>query len=298
MEHIGIVTVLYNSLAVLPDFFRSLNEQAYRDFTLYVVDNASPDDSFGQARALADTVDFRTVFIRNTINSGIAQGNNIGIYAARQDGCEWMLLSNNDTVWSPDTLALLVEKAGACRAQITVPKILCHDTGKTWYAGGSWNRLRGGTMHHKADQVNAPSVTEYAPSCCMLIRRSVFDRIGVMDERFFIYYDDSDFVRRAYGAGISIWYIPHAVISHKEGSSTGAVSPTAQYWLCRNLLLFTGKHESALYWNYVLAVNLLILLLKRPFTFRWKEWLAAWQGIRDGVIDCRKNRWGTTAEKA
>ena len=134
MGEIGIITVLYSSSAVLPDFFRSLDRQTLRGFTLYVVDNASPDDSFELSGHLAGSVGFTTVFLKNTTNVGIARGNNTGIAAARRDGCEWILLSNNDTVWEPDTLKILREEVYRCGAEIAVPRILQQNTGNTWYA--------------------------------------------------------------------------------------------------------------------------------------------------------------------
>ena len=297
---VGIVTVLYNSSSVLPDFFRSLDGQACSDFTLYVVDNASPDDSLKQARRLATTVSFQTVFIENPCNGGIAQGNNLGIMAARQHGCEWILLSNNDTVWQPDTLKTMLKEADRCDAELAVPKIKVYGSNRNWYAGGRWNRWRGGTKHlfQEKPQDLKSRVVEYAPTCCMMIRSTVFDRIGRMDERFFLYYDDSDFIRRAVDEDIKAWYIPQAEISHKESVSTGAVSPLAQYWLSRNVLLFTHKHHSKVYWHYVLAVNLLILFTKRGLTFGSAEWQASWRGMCDGIRACRKIRPEPILKKA
>lgn len=297
MQQIALITVLYNSVSVLPDFFRSLDCQTCRDFTLYVVDNASPDNSLQTARQLAETVRFQTVFIANNRNGGIAQGNNLGIRQALADGCGWILLSNNDTVWPPDTLAALHGHACRYDAGIIVPRILNPD-GSVWYAGGRWNRLRGGTRHLRNDRAGLPAVTEYAPSCCMLIHRSVIERVGTMDERFFIYYDDSDFVCRAGRAGIPVWYTPQVSIVHKEGTSTGAVSPLAQYWLSRNLLLFTHKHHSKAYWRYVLAVNLAILFTRRRAAFGLAEWQASRQGLRDGIRACRGKQPEPTLEQA
>jgi GT2 family glycosyltransferase len=286
---VGIVTVLYNSASVLPDFFRSLDEQTYRDFTLHIVDNASPDNSLELARKLSVTVSFPTVFIENQQNSGIAQGNNLGIRAARKNGCNWILLSNNDTVWQPNTLAMLLNEAETTDYQIIVPKILYPD-GRIWYAGGRRNRLRGGTTHFKHERILTPRPVKYAPSCCMLIHSTIFDRIGTMDERFFLYYDDTDFVRRAANECIDVLYLPQAVIKHKESSSVGAVSPITQYWLSRNLLFFTQLHHSIYNWYYILLVNMALLFTKRLLTFQCSEWWASWCGTRDGIRLFRKNR--------
>lgn len=298
MTTTAVVTVLYNSRDVLIDFFQSLDRQTNRDFTLYVVDNASPDDSLEQARELAKIVSFSTVFIENPQNTGIAHGNNLGIRTAQKDGCRWILLSNNDTVWQPDTLARLREQAERAGWEIIAPKIRYAGSERIWYAGGHWNRWRGGTTHIKNERIRTARPVEYASSCCMLIHNTVFERIGGMDERFFLYYDDSDFVRRATGAGIPVGYVPQAVIAHKEGASTGAVSPTAQYWLSRNLLLFTQKHESKLDWFRVLVIHLAILCTKRLFTFAPATWQAAWRGTCDGIRLCREKQAETILEQA
>lgn len=295
MNKIAIITVLYNSASVLPDFFRSLDRQTCRGFTLYAVDNASPDDSAERAQELASQVSFPVEPIRSETNAGIAAGNNLGIRAALADGCQWIVLANNDTVWEPDALEKLLAGAEQHGASLAVPKITIHGQDRIWYAGGRWNRWRGGTRHDRYGKKDSPDDdisrrTEYAPSCCMLIRGDLFDRVGMMDERFFLYYDDADFVRRAAEIGTELWYIPQSRVSHKESVSTGGVSPLAQYWLSRNLLLFTGKHHSRAYVYYVLCVNLLILFTKRAFLFDRRQWTASRNGLRDGMRLCRADR--------
>lgn len=290
---VGIVTVLYNSTLVLSDFFQSLDAQTCCHFTLYVVNNASPDDSLEQARRLALTASFPTIFIENPHNGGIAQGNNLGIRAARKDGCNYILLSNNDTVWCPETFSMLLKSAETTDYQIIVPKILCHDSDKIWYAGGAWNRLRGGSAHFKHSRIRSPRPIAYAPSCCMLIHSTVFDRIGTMDERFFLYYDDTDFVRRAQNKGILILYNPYVTITHREGSSTRDISQTSHYWLCRNLLIFTRKHESKLYLYYITSITFFILFILRAFTFPRIAMQASRRGFLDGMRGCTNSSFSS-----
>lgn len=296
MTQIGIVTVLYNSAPVLQDFFASLQSQNTHEFVLYIVDNHSPDDSLELARKLSATVSFSTVFIEKPENTGIACGNNLGIRAARRDGCRWILLANNDTIWRRDTLDRLLESAETTGYQIVVPKILHHPTGRIWYAGGRWNRLRGGTIHFTHERLDT-CLVEYAPSCCMLIHNTLFDLIGEMDEQFFLYYDDSDFILRAAKSHINILYTPKAIIEHKESSSAGTASPSTQYWLSRNLLIFTEKYYSIYYLYYVILVNMAVLFSKRLFTFDRAQWWAAWRGIRDGIRLCREKQTEKRPEK-
>ena len=95
MNKIGIVTVLYNSESVLDDFFRTLNEQTYRDFSLYVVDNCSTDAGVERALELSKHCFFKTTIIAESENWGVAKGNNIGIRQALADGCQYILLAIN-----------------------------------------------------------------------------------------------------------------------------------------------------------------------------------------------------------
>ena len=92
----------------MPEFFETLGTQRYTNFILYIVDNKSPDDSLAVARKLCASARFETVVIENEENYGVAKGNNIGIKAALRDGCDRVLLSNNDIVLVPDTIECLV----------------------------------------------------------------------------------------------------------------------------------------------------------------------------------------------
>lgn len=288
-ETVGIVTVLYNSQAVLSDFFGSLNRQTFRSFTLYAIDNCSPDGSVQWIKENTERMDFPVILLSNSENGGVAQGNNIGIRAAMGAGHPWILLSNNDTVLEPDTLERLLSGTRAAHANISVPKILIQDTNRIWFAGGYMDRLRGGTKHTgygKTDckEFDTPGFVEYAPSCFMLIHRSVFDKTGCMDERFFIYYDDTDFITRARLHGIRPYYLPDSRLYHKESCSTGGISPLAQYWLSRNLVLYSRKHCPGNRLARILSVNLLILFCIRTFTFTTSQWRACWKGYKDGLV--------------
>ena len=101
---IGVVTVTYNSEPVLEEFFDSLTAQTHKRFVLYVVDNASKDQTLEITRRRTD---LSVILIANAENLGVAKGNNQGILAAVNDGCECVLLLNNDTVFHADIIAQL-----------------------------------------------------------------------------------------------------------------------------------------------------------------------------------------------
>src|SRR6185369_1902431 len=102
---VGAVTVTYNSSAVLNDFLSSFLHQSYQDLRLYIVDNASTDDTLTQVARVASP---GICVIANAENVGIATGNNQGIHAALEDGCDSILLMNNDTAFGPDLVGKLV----------------------------------------------------------------------------------------------------------------------------------------------------------------------------------------------
>src|SRR5579862_9142466 len=134
MHTIGIVTVTYNSGLVIDDFLRSLLAQTYRDFILYIVDNASSDRTLSLVNGYNDP---RICIIANSGNLGIAKANNQGITLALSAGCNYVLLVNNDTEFGPALLATLVTGMETHAADMTAPKILFHhDQEVIWSAGG------------------------------------------------------------------------------------------------------------------------------------------------------------------
>lgn len=286
---IGIVTVLYNSGGVLEEFFQTLDNQTYRDFVLYVIDNKSPDNSLICAKKLVETVSFPCVIIQNEENYGIAKGNNIGIKTALKDGCNWVLLSNNDVVLLPTTLEFLYYGLKKVGGNIAVPKIYFHSLDKTiWAAGGYYRKWKGGTGHfgfREKDQGQYDVVrqVEYAPTCFMLINKTVFERVGYMDEWYFVYYDDTDFVWRAIKAGENLFYIPASCLFHKESTSTGVGSPFTLYHLNRNLIYFTFKNDSILKTCFVIITHLGVHFLTHIFIYNKKQFKAEAKGIWDGL---------------
>lgn len=221
---LGVVTVLFNSSAVLPAFFDSLNCQEFRPFHVWAVDNASTDDSATLCRSFGDQVSV----IANPRNLGVAAANNQGIEAARGAGCDWVLLLNNDVEFGPRLFAQLIEGLAANDCQMTAPMMYYFDRpGVIWSAGGRYQPLLGYRCLHLHDgvvdsgQFQAPFRAQHAPTCCVLFESSVFDRVGTMDERYFVYHDDTDFMLRCWKAGERLCMLPEAKLLHKVSSLTG-----------------------------------------------------------------------------
>ena len=288
MGKIGIVTVLYNSESVLDDFFRTLEAQTYRNFVLYVIANNSTDASLAKCIHLSDNVSFETKIFPEKTNWGVAKGNNIGIINALADSCDYVLLSNNDIVLEKDTIQNLYDGLKKMNASMAVPKIYFHGSNLIWAAGGYFSYFRGGTPHYgfmqqDKGQFDVSKPVAYSPTCFMLIDSKVFYNVGLMDEKYFVYYDDSDFVWRATRkSNFKLVYISDSSLQHKDSACTGGGrSNFSIYYNARNQryfikknMLFPQKQLSLLY------VSLHNMLLKsRRLSSEQYEILK--KGVRD-----------------
>lgn len=247
---LGVVTVTYNSGRVLEDFLRSSLAQTLQDFRIYAIDNASSDDTVAQLRRVPDP---RLVLICNADNLGVAEGNNQGIRRAGEDGCSHVLLLNNDTEFPADLFESLMAFASGGSHPAVVPKIFFHDhPDRIWCAGGKFLPSRGYAGVHIGEgevdsgQFDRDYVVEYSPTCCMLIDMAVFERVGLMDVKYFVYLDDTDFCLRLKRAGIPLWYLHSTRLYHKVGSLTGGeTSPFAARMGARNKVYLMRKHLGA-----------------------------------------------------
>jgi len=262
---VGIVTVAFNSAAVLGDFLDCLDRQTYRNFHLWAVDNASKDGTVEMLRAWDRPW---LTLVPNDFNAGVARGNNQGIVAALAAGCDSILLLNNDVVFGADLVQLLLDGLEEHACSMTVPLIYFADPpDKIWCAGGTFQpqyAARGiayGANEVDSGQYGRPRAVQYSPTCCTLIKREVFDAIGFMDERYFVYVDDHDFMYRAFKKGLVTYYLPQAKLWHKVNSLTGTDSPFSQHYLSRNRALFLRKHFNRwTVWEFTLLYRMNYLL--------------------------------------
>lgn len=246
MSKVGVVTVTYNSASVLPEFFNSLWAQTHTDFVLFLVDSGSSDGTPELVRGVADPR-LQSVFLDK--NVGFAAGSNLGIKMALQQGCEAVMLLNNDTSFGPDLFQGLIDGLVTYRCDMTTPKMLYYDSPKTiWSAGGHLNRwlayrnTHGGEKQPDDGRFDKPRRVSFTPFCCVLMRRGVFDKIGLLDESYFVYTEDADYCLRALRTGLTIWYVPKVQLWHKVSALTGHMSDFLVYYCTRNRMLFIKKH--------------------------------------------------------
>jgi GT2 family glycosyltransferase len=271
---VGVVTVTYNAAIFLDEFFQSCSGQDSVDYKVYCIDNASSDLTCQFLRTIKDE---RWNITFNQNNVGVARGNNQGIIQALSEGCEWVLLLNNDTVFDSCFFERLLESSRQHNWSVVVPKIYL-DTPKNhiWYGGGGFKSTRGFTGFHEhineldEGQCDSDKTVDYSPTCAMLIHKNVFGNVGLMDESYFVYFDDTDFCWRLHKAGLAIGYTGQATLVHKVGGSTGGGgSVFTAHITARNRLFFIKKHfGSAAAWFWI-PVFLLYYLAKYVPVQKW-----------------------------
>ena len=229
MEKIGVVTVTYNSDKVLQPFLSDLFAQSFHNFNLYVVDNASEDKTL---KILDDLNDNRVNQIRNQYNIGVAAANNIGIKKALEDKCSHILILNNDIEFSNSLFKDMLMSIKKENCSMMTPKIMYHSNKEIiWYAGGGFKKSNGYLPFHTGFNENIKNnnyqslYVDYASTCCLLIKKDVFETIGYMDEKYFVYFDDTDFLFRVKKEGVhKIYYDSQITLFHKVGSLTKSLT--------------------------------------------------------------------------
>lgn len=219
-----VIILNWNGENVIAACLESLLKLRGPEPRIVVVDNASTDSSLEIVRERFPRVEL----IVNDRNLLFAEGNNVGVRHAIASGAQYILLLNNDTEVDPDFAARMIETLHTNRdVGIVGPKILYHDDPeRIWYGGGGfypliWVPRHIGIRKLVGEVADTPGETGYVSGCAMLVRREVFEDVGLLDHSYRIYCEDVDFCLRAIRAGWKCCYEPRAVIWHKVSSSSG-----------------------------------------------------------------------------
>lgn len=316
-HRVAILTVTTNAAGHLPAYFDALDRLTYPNWSLTVVDNASTDGS----PAIVEARMPHATLLRNSKNLGFTGACNRALEHLSQDpSVDFILFLNDDTEVTPGFLQPLVarattlpspptpepgERLGVRAARPRTPaapgRILVAP--KTYLAGregmlddsvgdfdwwrGTWKRRLYGQRETARD--NRPRVIDNANLSCLLVPRSVFAAVGLLDDAFFVYYDDTDFCRRAIAAGYRLVYEPASVVHHQKGATLGGqLSPFGCYYLSRNRPYLIRKHRPApkfaVFFAYYLATRATRIAV---WTARGRKDLvrATLAGIRDFALN-------------
>lgn len=264
-----IVILNFNGYQDTVECLSSLKKLDYPNYRIILVDNASTDDS---TNLLAGDFPDLTL-IRNTANLGFAGGNNAGIKYAMEQGADYVFLLNNDTIIDSAAVIELVRAGEADTKSGILGSVIYYYTrpDRIWFASGWINWFTGRTGHYRQVLDEKPYDTDFIAGCALMIKRNVIKDIGLLDEDFFLYFEDTDLCRRAVDKGHKLKVVPASLVWHKVSSSIGIQSPLWQYYVSRNLLLFMSKHNKfpsrqvffAFYPFRVVVKSLMILFTDR-----------------------------------
>lgn len=240
---LSIITINYNGLA---DTCALIDSIPFNDKSLevIVVDNASQNDE-------ATTIEQRypqVKVIRSQKNLGFAGGNNLGIKAAKG---QYLFFVNNDTVFEGTVQPLIKRLESSISIGAVCPKIrFAWDDTPIQFAGFTplspitlRNQSIGYGEKDNGQYDNAHS-TPFLHGAAMMVKREVVERVGLMPECYFLYYEEYDWSMMMRCAGYELWYEPGTTIYHKESRTTGQDSPLKTYYLTRNRLLFARRNIS------------------------------------------------------
>lgn len=269
---LSIIIVNLNTRDLLDACLASLEqERTALSLEVIVIDNGSSDGSVAMVESRYPT----TVLLRNSRNQGFARPNNEGLRRARG---RHLLLLNSDTVVRPGALIRLLEfleshpDAGACGPRLVYPD------GRLQYSAKGFptlwthvcdmsglDRLFPRTALFGSGELRMfdyehPGTADHLMAAAFLVRRETYEKVGPLDERFAIYYNDMDWCYRMVRAGWKIWYVPDAVVEHHLGKTVGAVNKRFTYFsmLYNNVMFFYQKHYgrgSVIVYRLVLAAG-------------------------------------------
>lgn len=261
MTKIAIVIVNWNGVAdteVCLASVAKLDKQGMEVETI-VVDNGSTNDSVSRLSKAFPSV----TILRLDENLGFTGGNNIGIRYAMKREADYVWLLNNDTIVDAKALSLVdafkdtgVGVAGskiyfAPGHEYHKDRYKKNERGRVfWFAGGSIDWANVYATHRGVDEVDDGQYdrkddTGFVTGCSMMIKRAVLEKIGLLDDKFYLYLEDLDFCLRAKASGFRLLYYPGSVVWHvNAGSSGGAGNPIHDYYITRNRLLVGMRYAA------------------------------------------------------
>lgn len=236
-----VVILNYKTKELILKCLKSIFKSDYKNFQVVIVDNNSNDGLEYEIKKFSEVF-----YIQNNQNLGYTGGNNIGIKKALESHAEYIFILNPDTTILKNTISELVKGLEKYNAGIVTPKIYFDQSKIIWYAGKEMdleNVLASHIGVNQKDQGQFDKDLEIldVTGAAVLIKREVVERIGLFDERYFLYYEESDLSFRAKKANFKLMYIPSAIVFHKNAQSTGLGSALQDYFITRNRMLFASK---------------------------------------------------------
>lgn len=266
---------------------QSLMQSDYPNFKIILLEHASSADSIKDYGRQFP----RIQIIPLTENLGYAGNNNIGINAACEQGAEWILLLNNDTVLDAACFSRLVEAGERDPAIGIVGPMVYHfdEPNIIQSAGGvlgkHWQNSHAGSNEVDRGQFKSVRTVDWVSGCAMMIRPALINEIGAFDEEYFLYWEETELCIRASRAGWKIVQVPEAKLWHKGVQRNYQPKPYVTYYSTRNYLFTLFKHKAPFSVRMLAVVGILRTLLSWSVKPAWRNKRehrdAMWRGLQD-----------------
>ncbi len=289
---VTLIIVAWNQLEKTLACLETAAALTYPNVRVLLVDNGSEPPLAGPVAGRFPGVEL----LRLPDNLGFGGGYNAGLRHALRGDSRHFLLLNNDTLLEPDLIAPLVEEIERAPdvGLVTAKIYYAAEPRRIWTVGANLNVFldlkNNGQGEIDEGQWDEPRDVDFAPFCAILIRREVLESVGLLDEEFFLYYEDMDYCRRARTAGWRIRLQPAAQVRHDvSASSGGRFSPLERYWMAQSSGRYFRKHGRG--WRMVLIVPFRLasaikmtarLLLAGKRDALRAYWRGLWIGWRTG----------------
>ena len=266
---LSIITINYNGLRDTCELIESL-PLGLPSMEVIVVDNASKEDEASIIEKRYPNIKV----IRSNKNLGFAGGNNLGIKAAQG---RYLFFINNDTLLPTSDISLQPSAIESLISRLESDEEIGMVCPKIRFAWGNnplqfagYTPLSRFTMRNRSigfgetdkGQYDTPHSTPYAHGAAMMVKREALEKVGIMPECYFLYYEELDWSMMFTRAGYTIWYEPACTIYHKESQATGQNSPLKVYYLTRNRILFVKRNKKG-YAKYITYAYLICMVAPR-----------------------------------
>jgi hypothetical protein len=280
----------------------SLDKVKYPNLKIYLVDNGSTQPIADDVRRLFPKV----ILIQNAKNMGFTGGNNIGIKKALKDKAEYVCLLNNDTIVNENFLEPLIKVCeGNPAIGMATPKIYFYGSSNIiWAYGAKVDKTLARSPHigvgeKDRKQFDKIRFVERITGCAMFVKKEVIEKIGMLDDRFFIYEEELDWCLRARRLGYKLAVVPESIIWHKGHRDSGRIGrPFIGYLQTRNHFLMLKKNRdyfrfggfvAILYAGLVIFKEVVKSLFFAGLDKRYSRYAGA---VIKGVLDFLRGRYG------
>ncbi|URZ07195.1 glycosyltransferase family 2 protein [Clostridium felsineum] len=294
---IFIIILNYNAYEDTIECIKSVEDIEYDNYEIVLVDNCSTDDSYMKLKEKLPSYNI----IESEKNLGYANGNNIGIKYALKNDAEYICILNNDVVVEKDFLSRLVEKiqeksdigiVGSCICDYYKKDIiqgmgahinLCFAAARRYFKGKNYNDIEKKDIY-----------VDYLEGACFLVKREIFEKVGLIPENYFLFFEETEFCVKAIQAGYKILCVYGSRIYHKGSATINKFGSLSYAYLNRNRVIFV-RRNSKVYQRLIFGLYIYIEAIGRIILR--KEPLALFKYILEGfksdkntldIIDIKK----------